>query len=87
MIDPLKNGKKDREVFNIGMRNSISINEQVQMIQKITGKKIKIKYIKQNDDEIKFSVADVRLAQKELGFIAKQKFGRSNSKKIQNCVY
>ncbi len=33
---------------------------------------MKIKYNKQNENEIKYSVADVTLAKNELGFIAKQ---------------
>ena len=64
-------GKKG-EIFNIGTGNSISINELAQMIQKITGKKIEINFNKQNDNEVKFSLADVKRAENELGFIAKQ---------------
>jgi len=36
-------------------------------------KKTEIKYMKQNKDEIKNSVADIILAKNELGFIANQK--------------
>ncbi|MDH3611089.1 MAG: NAD-dependent epimerase/dehydratase family protein [Nitrosopumilus sp.] len=64
-------GKKG-DIFNIGTGNSISINELVQMIQKITGKKIEINFNKQNDSEVKFSLANVNRAENELGFIAKQ---------------
>jgi len=65
-------GKKG-DVYNIGTGDSISINELAKLIQKITDKKTKIKYKKQNKDEIKDSVADVTLAKNELRFIAKQK--------------
>jgi len=43
------------------------------MILKIADKKTEIKYKKQNKNEIKDSVADIILAKKELGFIAKHK--------------
>ena len=65
-------GKKG-DVYNIGTGNSISINELVKLIQKVTDKKTEIKYNGQNKDEIKDSIADVTLAKNELGFIAKQK--------------
>jgi len=65
-------GKKGN-VYNIGTGDSISINELVKLIQKITDKKTEIKYKGQNKDEIKNSVADVSLAKNNLGFIAKQK--------------
>jgi len=65
-------GKKV-DVHNIGTGDSISINELAKLIQKITDKKTVIKYKKQNEDEIKDSVADVTLAKNELGFITKQK--------------
>jgi len=65
-------GKKG-DVFNVGAGESISINELAQMIIKISGKKNNMQHKKQNKEEIKFSQADVRLAQKELGFFAKQK--------------
>ena len=65
-------GKKG-DVFNIGTGKSITINELVKMIQKISDKNFEIKHKDQNESEIKFSVADVSLAEKELGFIAKNK--------------
>ncbi len=65
-------GKKG-DVYNIGTGSSISINELAKMILSISGKKIEIKYRKQNEDEIKDSVTDVTLAKNEIGFVAKQK--------------
>ena len=65
-------GKKGN-VFNIGTGKSITINELVKMIQKISDKNFEIKHRDRNESEIKFSVADVSLAEKELGFIAKNK--------------
>jgi len=65
-------GKKG-DVYNIGTGDSISINELAKLIQRISNKKTEIKYMKQNKDEIKNSVADIILAKNELGFIANQK--------------
>ena len=65
-------GKKGA-VYNIGTGTSTSINELAKMILKIADKKTEIKYKKQNKNEIKDSVADIILAKKELGFIAKHK--------------
>ncbi len=65
-------GKKG-DICNIGTGDSISINKLAKLILKIFDKKTEIKYKKQSKDEIKDSVADVTLAKKELGFIAKQK--------------
>lgn len=65
-------GKKG-VVYNIGTGTSTSINELAKMILKIADKKTEIKYKKQNKNEIKDSVADIILAKKELGFIAKHK--------------
>jgi len=65
--------EKKGDVYNIGTGDSISINELAKLIQRISNKKTEIKYMKQNKDEIKDSVADVTLAKNDLGFIAKQK--------------
>jgi len=65
--------EKKGDVYNIGTGNSISINELAKFILRISNKKTEIKYKKQNEDEIKDSVADITLAKNELGFIAKQK--------------
>jgi len=74
---------KRGEVFNIGTGNSISINELAQIIKKISGKKIEINFNKQNDNEIKFSLADVKRAENELGFIAKQNL----QDELTNLIY
>ncbi len=49
------------------------IYELAKMILEISDRKIEITYKKQNENEIKYSVADVTLAKNDLGFIAKQK--------------
>ena len=63
-------GKKG-DAYNIASGNSISIEELAKMIVDKPGKKIEIKHKEQIDGEIKNSVANVNLASKELGFMAK----------------
>jgi UDP-glucose 4-epimerase len=65
-------GKKG-DIYNIATGNSISINELADMIQSVLGKKIEIGYKNQNENEIKYSKANISRAKKELGFVAKQK--------------
>ena len=60
-------------VYNIGSGNSVSINELAKNILAIANKPLKIKYNKQNENEIKYSAPDVTLAKNELGFITTQK--------------
>ena len=60
-------------VYNTGIGYSISVNELTKKIQEFAIKKIEMKYKKQNKNEIKYTVADVTLAKKKLGFITKHK--------------
>ena len=64
---------KRGDVYNIGSGISVSINELAKMILAKANKTFEVKYKKQKENEIKYSIADVTLAKKELGFIAKQK--------------
>jgi len=64
---------KRGSVYNIGSGNSVSINELAKNILAITNKPLKIKYNKQNENEIKYSAVDITLAKNELGFITTQK--------------
>jgi len=75
------NGKRGN-VYNIGTGKSISINELVEIIQISFDKKTKIKYREHIPGEIKYSIADVSLAKKELGFAAKHKLEKELIKLI-----
>jgi len=54
--------------YNIASGKETSINELVKKLITINGKKIKIKFTDNKNEEIKNSLADISLAQKELGF-------------------
>ncbi len=64
---------KRGDIYNVGTGNSISINKLAKMILSVANKTMEIKYKKQNENEIKYSVADITLAKNELGFIATRK--------------
>ena len=76
-------GKKGK-AYNIASGNSISIDELAKMIVKKSGKKIEIKYKEQIKGDIKNSVANVSLASKELGFVAKNSLEDQFSKILKN---
>ena len=58
--------------YNIASGKSISINELSEMISLVSGKKIGIIHKEQKKGDIKYSVVDVSLAKKDLGFSAKK---------------
>ena len=60
--------KIDHGFFNIGSGKSISINNLAKMMLNISDSKLEIKHVKNKDSEIKHSLADIDLAQKELGW-------------------
>jgi len=63
----LSNGVK---TYNIASGRSVSINKLCEIL--LTGEKFKVIYKEQKKGDIKNSVADVTLAEKELGFSAKR---------------
>ncbi|MDH3203512.1 MAG: NAD-dependent epimerase/dehydratase family protein [Nitrosopumilus sp.] len=64
----IKKETTDNEIFNIASGKSITIKNLATLIASIFNKKIKINYKLENKHEIKFSEADIALAQKDLGF-------------------
>lgn len=54
--------------FNIGTGHSVSLNQVLQMLQKISGKTLEAKYEAPRDGDIRDSLADIRLAQESLGY-------------------
>jgi UDP-glucose 4-epimerase len=66
-----KIGGKKGDAYNIASGNSISIEELVKMIVDKSDKKIEIIHKEQVKGDIKNSIADVSLASKQLGFVAK----------------
>lgn len=57
-------------VFNIGRGQQTSLNEIIGLLSHLTGQPIPITYAAERAGDIKHSVADVRLAQANLGFQA-----------------
>ena len=64
----LKKETTGQNTYNIASGESISIKDLAKLIMLICNKKIKISYESENKSEIKFSRANITLAQKELGF-------------------
>ncbi|MCK4731112.1 MAG: GDP-mannose 4,6-dehydratase, partial [Methanophagales archaeon] len=56
------------EVFNVGGGSRISVNELFNEIEKIVGKKAKIKYIEKQKGDVRDTLADVSKAKKVLGW-------------------
>ena len=54
--------------FNIGTGHSVSLNQVLEMLQKISGKTLESKYEAARDGDIRDSLADIRLAQESLGY-------------------
>jgi UDP-glucose 4-epimerase len=59
------------EVFNIGGVSTISINDVIKMIQKISGKKAMIRRVYAEKGEVKHTSADITKARKILGYSPK----------------
>lgn len=58
-------------VYNIASGKSISVKELAQMFLDITGKKVQIKFQPAKKKDIRYSMADISKAEKELGFSPK----------------
>ena len=73
------NGKKG-SIYNIGTGESTSITELAKLMIQISQKNLQIKYFDEKEGEIRYSIADVSLAKREIGFSAKTelKDGLSN---------
>jgi nucleoside-diphosphate-sugar epimerase len=54
--------------FNIGTGHSVSLNQVLKMLQKISGKTIEAKYEADREGDIRDSLADIRLAQESLAY-------------------
>ncbi len=56
------------KAFNIGTGKSISINQMVSVLKKLSGKKLNVVHEKPRKGEVKHSCADIVLAKKLLGY-------------------
>jgi len=65
---------KHGDVFNIASGKSITIKNVAELLIKLSGKNIDIKYSKQKEGEITHSCADITLAKKNLNFYPRVEF-------------
>ncbi|MCW3130998.1 MAG: GDP-mannose 4,6-dehydratase [Methanophagales archaeon] len=61
------------DVFNIGGGSRVSVNDLIEMMEDITGKKAKVKYIEKQKGDVRDTLADVSKAEEEFGWIPKVK--------------
>ena len=54
--------------FNIGTGHAVSLNQVLQMLQKVSGKTLETKYEPSREGDIRDSLADIRLAKEFLGY-------------------
>jgi len=66
--------KTNGEVVNIACGKSVTVNEIIDMINKITGKKVKPIYTDPRPGDVKHSLADISVAKKLLGYKPKIDF-------------
>ena len=66
--------KTNGEVVNIACGKSVTVNEMIDMINKITGKKVKPIYTDPRPGDVKHSLADISVAKKLLGYKPKIDF-------------
>jgi nucleoside-diphosphate-sugar epimerase len=55
-------------VFNIGGGSRITVNDTIRIIEKVTGKQAKIKYIEKQKGDVRHTGADISKAAKSLGY-------------------
>jgi UDP-glucose 4-epimerase len=56
------------EVFNIGGGSRISVNDLIGMMEKVIGKKAKVKYIEKQKGDVRDTLADVSKARKKMNW-------------------
>jgi nucleoside-diphosphate-sugar epimerase len=56
------------EVINVGGGSRITVNETIGIIEKITGKKAKTRYIEEQKGDVRHTAADITRAKKLLGY-------------------
>ena len=65
----LKSNKfKNYQIFNLGKGNSEPLMKKIKMIEKITGKKFKKKFLKKQEGDIVKTHADIRKLKKLINF-------------------
>jgi len=56
------------EVYNIGGGSRISVNQVINVIEKVTGREARVKYVGEQKGDVRDTYADISKAQTELGY-------------------
>jgi UDP-glucuronate 4-epimerase len=67
-IQWVQNGQGQYEIFNLGESRTISLNEMVATLEKVIGKKAKLKVLPMQPGDVKRTYADITKARKILGY-------------------
>ncbi|MFH0897113.1 MAG: SDR family oxidoreductase [Candidatus Bathyarchaeota archaeon] len=82
----LKSNQASGEVFNVATGYATSINELVQLLQKITGKtKLKPKHAEPRTGDINHSYADIKKSEKLLGYKPKICLSHGLTELVREC--
>jgi len=71
------------EVFNLGKGDGTSLNEFITLVQKYTGKEALIRQLPDQPGDVPYTCADVRKAQRMLGYKAKVSFEEGISRTVE----
>lgn len=67
-IQWVQNGQGHYEIFNLGESRTISLNEMVTILEKVIGKKARLKVLPMQPGDVKRTYADITKARKILGY-------------------
>jgi UDP-glucose 4-epimerase len=56
------------EVFNVAGGSAISVNDLIRILEELTGKKARIKYVEKQKGDVQDTVADISKARKMIGY-------------------
>ena len=70
IIKATKPTKEKHRIFNLGSSNPVTINEVVDIVEELTGKRIKRIYKEKPQEDVQMTFADISKAKKELGWSA-----------------
>ena len=68
IIKALKPTKEKHRIYNLGSSNPVTINEVVDIVEELTGKRIKRIYKEKPQEDVQMTFADISKAKKELNW-------------------
>jgi UDP-glucuronate 4-epimerase len=71
IIKATKPTKEKHRIYNLGSSNQVTINEVVDIVEELTGKKIKRIYKEKPQEDVQMTFADISKAKKELNWTPK----------------